>query len=107
MRKKIFIIHGKGISFFEALEKIKKVYLTKIYYFNKQYFVSADAQNLIKYLIYEEHTNKLMSVLEKIIITKLIIAPFYPPAEKIDTAANWLTLSNFMIDQKVDFKDIG
>ncbi|HPQ19660.1 MAG TPA: hypothetical protein PKX90_10390 [bacterium] len=107
MRKKIFIIHGKGISFFEALEKIKKVYLTKIYYFNKQYFVSADAQNLIKYLIYEEHTNKLLSALEKIIITKLIIAPFYPPAEKIDTNANWLTLSNFMIDQKVDFKDIG
>jgi len=101
MRKKIFIIHGKGITFYEAIENIKNILSAKIHYSNKQYYISPESQKLIKYILYEEHSNTFMNALEKILITRLTIAPYFPLQNDIPNLNEWVSLSQYMLDQKL------
>lgn len=101
MRKKIFIIHGKAITFYEAIENIKNILSAKIHYNNKQYYISPESQKLIKYILYEEHSNIFMNALEKILITRLTIAPYFPLQNDIPNLNEWISLSQYMLDQKL------
>ncbi|NCC71497.1 hypothetical protein EOM09_08040, partial [bacterium] len=41
--KKLVIIHGKGISFYEVLKKIEDIMSLKILYIDNKYYVSPEA----------------------------------------------------------------
>ncbi|MEW5692186.1 MAG: DUF4339 domain-containing protein [Candidatus Hydrogenedentota bacterium] len=103
-RKKIFIIHGRGIRLIGALRFVISLLETKIYYNEGNYYTHSQNLRLIRYLIYEPsemHKNKLLSSLDKLYISKLLIAPFYQ--YDIGNESDLTQLSQFKINEKLNF----
>jgi hypothetical protein len=102
MRKKIFIIHGKGITVYEVLKKLEDIFKLKLLYIDGKNYVSPEAGRLVRYLLYEEHDNDFMTAVEKVFITRVTIAQFYPTDNTPDDIDNWLALSPFMLKKKLE-----
>lgn len=106
MRKKIFIIHGKGIGIYEVLKKLENILKLKIVRIGDKDYVSPESGRLVRYMLYEEHDNDFMLAFEKVFITRVLISQFYPVDKEPENLDEWLALSPFMLKKKFENLDI-
>lgn len=102
-RKAIFVIHGRGIKLRDAIRKVHDLLSTKIIYARGKRWVAKDHASLARYLLYDFQENLLLAQFDKILVTKLLIAPDFPPKGIPDLENDYQALSEYMVEKKIEY----
>jgi hypothetical protein len=101
-KKKIFIIHGRGNTMDNAFRLLIPLIRVKIRYYHAEFYVDTENAGFVRYILNESHDGPWVQLFDRILIGKIVIAPFYPPPGDWTPDATWAKLSEYKISAKFE-----